>query len=67
MILDFNYYLHDGYTGAERAEYILSQLPELDMDVEQFLELIGRPFYEVKLSCQLDTETGKVTVVSVKL
>jgi hypothetical protein len=66
VIVPFNYYLHDSYTGSERAEYILGQT-DLDMSQEQFIELVGRPFYEVKLECLLDTETGQVTVVSVKL
>jgi ABC-type uncharacterized transport system ATPase component len=66
VIVPFNYYLHDSYTGSERAEFILSQT-DLEMDQEEFLELIGRPFYEVQLACELDTETGTVNVVSVKL
>lgn len=66
MIVPFKYYLHDGYTGSERAQSILGQT-DLEMDREKFLELIGRPFYEVELTCELDTQTGEVNVVSVKL
>lgn len=67
MIHKFKYYLHDGYERDERAEYILGQIPELDMDEEQFGELIGQPFYEVTLHCQLDDVTGEVTVVAAEL
>lgn len=66
MIVSFKYYLHDHYTSVERADTILEQT-NLDMDREHLMALIGRPFYEVELSCELDTETGKVNVVSVKL
>jgi ABC-type uncharacterized transport system ATPase component len=61
MIVPFKYYLHDAYTGSERAEFILRQT-DLEMSQEEFLELTGRPFYEVTLSCLLDTETGQITV-----
>lgn len=66
MKVPFKYYLHDGYTGSERAEYILGQT-DLDMSREEFLELTGRPFYEVELRCTLDTDTGTITVDDVKL
>jgi hypothetical protein len=66
MKVQFKYYLHDNYTGSERAEHILDQT-DLDMSREEFNELVGRPFYEVELTCQLDTETGVVTVLSTKL
>jgi hypothetical protein len=62
----FKYYLHDDATGRERAEMILDQI-DLDMDSEQFAQMIGRPFYEVTLHCSLDTDTGKVSVESVEL
>jgi hypothetical protein len=66
MKVKFKYYLHDDYTGSERAEYILEQTG-LDMTREEFNELVGRPFYEVELNCELDTKTGQVTVISTKL
>jgi len=58
--------LHDNYTGSERAEYILQQI-DLEMDREQFNQLVGRPFYEVELVCELNTETGDVTVLKTNL
>lgn len=39
---------------------------ELSTGVEiddELLEKIGRPFYEVKLRCTLDTKSGAVTVL----
>lgn len=66
MKVQFKYYLHDGYTGSERAEYILEQT-QLDMSRDEFNQLVGRPFYEVQLVCELDTETGKVTVLKTNL
>ena len=59
----FKYYLHDSYSSYERAEYIAGQTG-VEM-TEEMIETIGRPFYEVELSCVLDTETGKVTIVGV--
>jgi len=66
MKKQFKYYLHDNYTGSERAEYILQQI-DLEMDREQFNQLVGRPFYEVELVCELNTETGDVTVLKTNL
>lgn len=65
MKLQFTYYLHDDMSGSERADSILGQLKgQLSMDNDEFNELIGRPFYEVKLECELDTATGKITILS---
>lgn len=66
MKVKFNYYLHDDSTGYERAESILMQT-DLDMSKEELSNLIGRPFYEVTLTCTLDTETGTIEVEDVKL
>lgn len=64
MKLKFDYYLHDESSGSERAEEILSQISgQFTMDEEEFGEFIGRPFYEVKLECELDTVTGKVIIL----
>ena len=68
MKVKFTYYLHDNYSSGERAEAILSQISsQVTMDEEEFSELIGRPFYEVKLECELDTVTGAVTVLNTTL
>lgn len=66
MKVKFKYYLHDNATVYERAEDILGQT-DLDMSREEFNELVGRPFYEVELLCELDTDTGDITVLQVKL
>lgn len=64
-IRPFKYYLHDGYNGYERAEFISEQTGvEIEVDGELY-DKMGRPFYEVKLNCTLDDETGEVTIVSV--
>lgn len=60
----FTYYVHDSYESYERADYILGQLTDLDMDVESFVKLTGEPFYELKLTCTLDDSTGAVTIVT---
>jgi hypothetical protein len=62
----FKYYLHDDYTGSERAEEILKQI-NLDLSRDQLIDKIGRPFYEVELLCELDDETWKVEIISAKL
>jgi hypothetical protein len=71
VIVEFNYYLHDNYQSDERTAFIANQCPELniqnDADLENFGELIGKPFYEVTLKCQLDTDTGKITVLETTL
>ena len=66
MKIPFKYYLHDSYTSHERAETILGQT-DLDMGIEEFNDLVGKPFYEVTLFCTLDTDTGQITVDTVEL
>ena len=65
MIHTFKYYLHDDYNSKERADYIKSQIPSLTLSDDEFSELIGRPFYEVELLCELNDVTGEVKIVSV--
>lgn len=71
----FTYWLHDSYSSEEFKEVILEDQLELGfdddgnqtLDLDDLMQKIGRPFYEVKLHCELDTETGEVTVRSVEL
>ena len=66
----FTYYLHDGAEGSERVAEILPQLQAqgvTHLDEESLGELIGSPFYEIALECDLDVATGTVTVLSVSL
>lgn len=65
----FKYYLHDDYESYDRADYILGQLPELDEGTKDFvtMKLADSPFYEVTFECELNDETGEITLVSAKL
>lgn len=67
----FKYYLHDDGGSDERIDEFARQIPEIaamdDAAREELAEKIGRPFYEVTLTCDLDLETGNVTVLGVKL
>ena len=60
----FKYYLHDDSNSWERAEFMGRQL---GMELtETQVEKLGRPFYEVTLLCEFDTETSEVTIVGVE-
>lgn len=67
MKVQFKYYLHDNSSSYERCEYIMAQIkqehPEFEMDEDDFNDLIGKPFYEVDLTCELDTDTGQVKII----
>lgn len=68
MKLPFKYYLHDSYSSSEFQEVVLEDQLGLDdsmtkQQLDELMQKIGRPFYEVTLECELDTETGKVTVL----
>lgn len=60
----FKYYLHDKADHYERLDQI-SRSAEIVIS-DELGEKIGRPFYEVTLNCELNTETGKVTILSVE-
>lgn len=62
--LSFVYYLHDNAEACEREEWIAKQTG-LTPDEVQALD-IGRPFYEIRLDCNLDLATGKVTILSAR-
>jgi hypothetical protein len=62
--VDFEWYMHENSLW-ERRETLASQLGFTPDEV--MLEKIGNPFYEVTLRCQLDTTTGKVTLLEAKL
>ena len=59
--IQFVYYLHDDYGGYERGSYLRSQNPAF---TEELIEKMGEPFYEIKLTCEVDTDTGDVTILS---
>lgn len=58
--LSFTHYLHDSYGRYELAEVIQKQTG-VEFTEEQ-LDNLGRPFYEITLHCQLDTDTMQVTI-----
>lgn len=64
MIIQFEYGLH----GDDGTEVLKDQITRTSspafMPDEELLEKIGRPFYEVRLMCTLDTETGAVSILS---
>lgn len=61
--IPFIYYLRDDYEGYERESYLRSQNPAF---TEELIEKMGKPFYEIKLTCEVDTNTGEVTILSAK-
>lgn len=64
MIVHFAYYLHDDADQeSRRAEIQRTASQRIQID-DELAEKIGRPFYEVRLICELDTETGAVNILS---
>lgn len=61
--IQFVYYLHDDSEGSEREDFLHAQNPAFD---EKLFEKMGEPFYEVKLTCEVDTETGDVVILSAR-
>lgn len=62
MKVPFKYYVHDGAEGGERADHIQEQTG-IRFDPED----LGRPFYEVTLYCEIDTETHEITLIRAEL
>lgn len=64
MIVKFSHYFHDTST-YEVFENIKDELASQGYtpDEDEFCQLVGRPFYEVTVHCELDTATGKVSIV----
>ena len=71
-LYEFKYRMNDDYSSYERSESILSQIPDLakeydhDEKYEIFIDKVGRPFYEIELTCSIDDETLEVKIVSAK-
>lgn len=63
MKVPFKHYLHD---DGEDHYWQLKEATGMHLSPE-LLDKIGRPFYEVTLDCELDTETGEVTLIGAKL
>jgi hypothetical protein len=66
MIVEFEYALHDNQDTEGRCEQIMQTADEHIEIGDDLAEKIGRPFYEVTLSCTLDTETGAVEILSAR-
>lgn len=67
MKIPFKYYLHDNYNANEMADEIYRQISDkFEGSQEDMVNLIGesRPFYEVELNCEFDTENGDVNIIS---
>jgi hypothetical protein len=67
--IPFRYYLHDE-SFAELFDFTFrdTELANLSEDEKDaLLQKIGRPFYEMTLKCELDTETGEVTLLEARL
>lgn len=60
LTIDFSYYVRDSYTQSEFQEVFEDLTGHMISD--ELLEKIESPFYEVKLDCTLNTETGKITI-----
>lgn len=61
MIIEFTHYVHDSLNSHELREAIETSSGHVISD--ELMERIGRPFYEVLLSCSLDTVTGAVSIL----
>lgn len=61
--VEFTWYLHDGkpYENREAWDHALGFTVS-----DELLDKIGQPFYEIALSCRLDTETGRVEILGTK-
>lgn len=64
-LLKFKYYLHDHYNRYETTGEILRRAGATHLDVNDYVDHIGRAFYEVELDCVLDTDTKEVYIVGV--
>lgn len=60
--IPFKYYLHDG-ESSDMLDFIYPQISsQVNLSKEDLGELIGRPFYEIELDCELDSNTGEVAI-----
>jgi hypothetical protein len=64
MKYTFKYYLHDNYERGE-LEWFLSHPKFGNLPEPIAVEIAStRPFYEVTLNCEYDTETGETKILS---
>lgn len=68
MIIPFKQYLHDEWKDDNLEDIFReASVSMTSEEIDDLYQKMGRPFYEVTLSCTLDTETGEVKVLDVKL
>lgn len=59
----FKYYLHDDYNSSELKDFLKD--PKYGNLPKKIAKEIAesRPFYEVTLQCEYDTETGTIVIL----
>jgi hypothetical protein len=62
--LEFNFYLHDDNETEQLEEALIAAGAP---DAVALVEQMGKPFYEVTLRCEVDTETGNVRLIKATL
>ena len=60
----FTYYVHSPYTYGEFVDYIEDQTDFAFSD--DIMSVAHQAFYEIALVCDMDTRTGKVTILGVR-
>jgi hypothetical protein len=63
MIVRFRHYIHDGDYENLVESILVTGGHALTEDEQQHM---GRPFNEVELDCELDTETGEVKILDAR-
>lgn len=62
--MKFKYYLHDDYDRGEFAQDLIEKGADPEVAAKAASK---RPFYEVTLECDLNEETGEITLISASL
>jgi hypothetical protein len=65
MLVPFRHYLHDDKSSVREMFSDLSLRQGLGLD-EKALDELKWNFYEVELTCELNTETMEVSILSAK-
>ena len=60
----FTYYLHDNYEFGEFVEWFEDNCDFAFSD--EIMRTAHNSFYEIALACDMDTRTGKVTILGIK-
>ena len=55
-------YAHEDWEEQEQWQAVYDQIkeqdPEFEMDMEDFMEAVGSPLYEIKVTCQVTFKEG---------